>query len=236
MRIRLASCITFAAAALAGLEIQSAAAQTTAPVPPRARTGPTYTFVLNAFTVGKTRAAKIDPDYVAASVSVAGRPPTSVSAAGNAESGIYVLNLAMPNIVVGPGDVVDLSYGIFSSSASADAVAKAVKQAVSDAAQQTAAAGVDIAKALTGKSDASIRSTVGSAAKAWLSGKVGTVDLTGCDGVVAAGDHMYSGAQLAAQTSADGAISITDPNPGTGTAAACGGKSMYSVTWTIVAD
>ena len=193
---------------------------------------PTHTFILNAFTVNGTRAAHTDTDYVSASISVAGGSPTSMSMAGAAENGTYVLNLTVPNIAVAANQSVDFSYGIFSSGNAPDALAAAVEQTVGEAAQKTAAGGVAAARTSAG---ASLRSVAGSGATAWLTGKIGGVDFTGCDGPVAAGDHMFSGEQLAAQTTADGTITMTDVNSGAGAPADCG-KSMYYVTWTVIAD
>jgi hypothetical protein len=54
-----------------------------------------------------------------------------------------------------------------------------------------------------------------------------------CDGAVAGGNHVFSGAQLAAQTANGHVISGTDNNKGTNSPTGCGSNSQYYVSWTI---
>jgi hypothetical protein len=50
---------------------------------------------------------------------------------------------------------------------------------------------------------------------------------------MAAGDHIYTGAQLATKTEGGRVIAVTDDKKGTDSATECGSNSRYYVTWSI---
>ena len=54
-----------------------------------------------------------------------------------------------------------------------------------------------------------------------------------CDGPVAAGVHVFTGAELASPTLGGKVLTETDHNPGTDSPTGCGRNSNYYVTWSI---
>jgi hypothetical protein len=64
-------------------------------------------------------------------------------------------------------------------------------------------------------------------------GEVGTILFANCDGPVAAGVHVFTGAELTSMTTGGKAVTQTDHNPGTDSPHGCGGNSNYFVTWSI---
>jgi hypothetical protein len=192
-----------------------------------------YKFSLNSFKITDTRSVHEDTDYVSISVVVGKNPPvTKVKAMGDVNNGTHAVNLVIDNIAADADQPVAFTYTIINSGYDQNTIEQDLKQAVGAAATKAAAAGATAAgTAIAGPIGGDIGGVVGNQAGGWLVGKLMNIIFANCDGTVAAGSHVYSGAQLAAQTANGKIISKTDPNPGTDSPTGCGSNSMYYVGW-----
>jgi hypothetical protein len=196
-----------------------------------------YKFTLKSFKITDTRSVHEDTDYVSISVAVGQNPPvTQVKSMGNLNNGTFPVNLVIDNIAADANQAVAFAYTIVNSGYDKNSIEQALKQAVAAAATKAAVAGGTAAgTALGGPVGGDIGGVVGSQAGGWLVGKLVNIIFANCDGTVAAGDHVYSGAELAAQTAGGKVISATDKNPGTDSPTGCGSNSMYYVNWSASA-
>lgn len=196
---------------------------------------PTFTFTLNSFKITNTRSLHEDSDYASIAVAVNKNPAvTSPSKSmGNLNNGTFPVNLSLPNIGVGPNDVVAFSYAIVNSGYNSDSVEQDLKKAAAALASKAATAGAGAVGGALGGPAGSLLSMVGAEAFSWLLGELTGIIFPNCDGPVAAGNHVYTGAQLAHQTANGATLSATDNNPGTDSATGCGSNSQYYVTWSI---
>ena len=148
--------------------------------------GGAYTFTLKSFKITNTRSLHEDTDFVSMAVAVGNNAPIVLptKSMGDLNNGTFQVNLSIPNVVIGPTDKVAFSYAIVNTGYDANKVEQDLKKAV------TAAVG----KASSAAGDATI-SLVGSEAKTWLT-KLENLVFPNCDGSVAAGEHVYTEAQL----------------------------------------
>ena len=198
--------------------------------------GSLYTFTLKSFKITDTRSLHNDTDFVSIAVAVGKNPPISLptKSMGDLNNGTYQVNLSIPNINAGATDAVAFSYAIVNSGYDKNTIEQQLKKAVSDAAGKASAAGGSAAGgALGGSVGAEIGQYVGIQAGKWLIDKIEGIIFANCDGPVAAGYHVYSGAQLAHQTANGHIISATDDNKGQDSPTGCGGNSRYYVGWSI---
>jgi hypothetical protein len=196
-----------------------------------------YTFTLNSFKITDTRSVHKDSDYVSVAVAVGANPPITLPAKsmGDLNNGTFAVNLSIPNVAVPAATVVAFSYSIVNSGHAKDSVSQALQKVVSAAASKAASAGAGALGGVLGGPLGAGIATVGTAAAGWVIGKLQDIVFANCDGIVAAGDHVYTGAQLAEKTSGGKVLTVTDDNKGTDSAHGCGGNSHYFVTWSIAA-
>ena len=196
---------------------------------------PTYKFTLKSFKITDTRSVHEDTDFASIAVAVGTGTPITLPAKsmGNLNNGTYQVNLTIP-AAVADTQAVDFSYSIVNSGYDKNALEQALKSLVSDAANKGAKAGGTAGgTAVAGPVGGAIGGYVGDKAGGWAVGKLVNIIFANCDGSVAAGDHIYSGAELAAQTANGRTITITDNNPGTDSPYGCGSNSRYYATWSI---
>lgn len=86
------------------------------PIGPR-RQNSVFSFMLTSFQNPNARSLHEGIDFVSASVLVGKRPPITLSmkALGNPASGIYQVNLSIPNVEIEPHEIVTFVYGIVNS-------------------------------------------------------------------------------------------------------------------------
>ena len=196
-----------------------------------------YTFTLNSFQIDNTRSLHKDTDFVSISVAVGANPPivSPAKAMGDLNNGTFKVGLSIPNVVVQPGQAVAFSYSIVNSGYAQNTIEQDLTKWIGEAAQK--AAGIGAAKLAAAATDdattAAIANTAGSEAGGWAAGKLLNIVFADCDGTVAAGDHIFSGAQLARKTAGDRAVFTADKNPGTDSPDGCGSNSQYFVTWSV---
>jgi hypothetical protein len=194
----------------------------------------TYQFTLNAFRITDTRAPHNDTDYVAMAISVEGdraiTAPTKFME--NVNNGMHHVSQSI-HVTVKREQKVAFSYAIINynqnyllmeeslpllaAKAASDAVARARKEVPGI---------IEI--------DPRTANRVGQRAGGWvIGGGAGLFPIIDCDGSVAAGDHVFTGAGLAWRTNTGRVVSATDENAGTDSPVGCGGNSRYYVTWSI---
>ena len=202
-----------------------------APLPPTA-----YTFTLNSFKITNTRSLHLDTDYVSISVAVGANKPITLPpvSMGNINNGTYQVQLSIPDVSVAANQAVAFSYSIVNSGFNQNSLEHALNTFLTQAAEKAVTAGTAaLGTALGGPAGGSLGSVVGQESGSWAVAKLANIIFADCDGSVAGGQHVFSGAQLAAQTAARGVISATDSNPGTNSPTGCGSNSQYFVTWSI---
>jgi hypothetical protein len=202
-----------------------------------------YTFSLDSFQITDTRSLHRDTDYVSVSLAIGSAPAiTKTKAMGDLNNGTFKVGLSFDNVVVQPNQPVVFTYAIVNNGHGSQAsVEKSLQQAgtqLADKAAQAAAqaVGAEIGSVLGASIGTAAVPVVGTALGAltgWLVGEIGTVLFANCDGPVAAGVHVFSGADLAARTAGGKALTQTDHNPGTDSPHGCGGNSNYYVTWSV---
>jgi hypothetical protein len=193
-----------------------------------------YTFTLNSFRITDTRSVHNDTDFVAMAVAVGNGAPIVLPTRpmGDLNNGTYQVSMSIPNVPVGDKQAVAFSYSIVNSGYDQNAVEQALKKAVSEGAQKAAEAGAVAAAQSIGVDPATAKA-IEEAVGPSLIEKLVNVVFADCDGPVAAGKHVYSGAQLAAATANGAVLSATDNNPGIDSPTGCGGNSRYYVSWSI---
>ena len=202
-----------------------------------------YTFAIDSFTIRNTRSVHQDTDYVSASLVVGTSPPLSQSKAmGDLNNGTYSPGIAFNGIPVADDQNVVLTYAIVNSGHSNPSdVESGLKQAVSTLGSKAAQIAATVAAGAVG---AEIGGSIGTAVvpiigtalgalAGWLVTEIGSVLFANCDGPVAAGVHVFTGAQLRAQTSQGATLHSSDIHPGTDSAIGCGSNSNYVVNWSI---
>jgi hypothetical protein len=182
-----------------------------------------YTFTLNSFKITNTRSLHNDTDFVAMAVAVGSNAPIILPAKsmGDLNNGSYKVNMSIPNALVGSKQAVAFSYSIVNTGYDQNTVEQALKKAVSALAQKAAEAGAEAASTALG-GDPTTGKAIEDAVGPTLIGKLTSVIFADCDGTVAVGKHVFSGAQLAAETANGAVLSKTDNNPGTDSATGCG--------------
>ena len=186
-----------------------------------------YTFTIDSFKITNTRSVHNDTDYVSMAVVVGDNPPINVpiKSMGDVNNGVHAVNLSIPNVADPGGQRVAFSYSIVNNGHSSDTFEQALSALVSAAATKAAEAG---GGALAGPAG----EAVGSGAGAWAIGKLLGIIFADCDGPVAAADHTYSAAELAAEANGK-VVTTTDNNKGTDSPNGCGSNSQYYVTWSV---
>jgi hypothetical protein len=199
--------------------------------------GSLYTITLNSFEIAGTRSLQNDTDFVSMAVAVGRNAPITLptKSMGELSNGTYQVSLSIPNLDVSAKEAMAFSYAIFNSGYDKNAIEQTLETEVALAAKTAAAAGSRAAgEAIGAEVGQEIGNFVGSTAGGWLIEKIDRIIFDNCDGSVAAGDHVYSGAQLAYQTARGQVISATDNNGGISSPRGCGSDSHYYVTWSIV--
>jgi hypothetical protein len=202
-----------------------------------------YTFGLDSFRITNTRSRHEDTDYVSISLAVGSAPPmTKTKAMGNLNNGTFKVGLTFDNVSVGNNVPVVITYAIVNNGHGSQAdVEKSLEKAGTQLAQKAAEAaakaiGAEIGTALGASIGTAAVPVVGTALGAvagWLVGQIGGVLFANCDGPVAAGVHVFTGADLASKTSGGRVLTETDHNPGTDSPTGCGSNSDYFVTWSV---
>lgn len=202
-----------------------------------------YSFAMDSFRITDTRSAHKDTDYVSISLAVGSAAPiTKVKAMGDLNNGTFKPGVSFDNVVVDPTMPVVFNYTIVNNGHSSKAkVEQALQQAGTQLAQKAAEAaskaiGAEVGSLLgasIGTATVPIAGTALGALAGWLVGEVGTILFANCDGPVAAGVHVFTGAELASMTSGGKVVTQTDHNPGTDSPHGCGRNSNYFVTWSV---
>ncbi|MDQ2778577.1 MAG: hypothetical protein M3Y32_03360 [Pseudomonadota bacterium] len=195
----------------------------------------TYTFRLESFRITDTRSLHNDTDFVSAALHVGANPTMSLptKSMGDINNGTFKVGMEFANISVPDTTVVAFSYSILNTGFAKNDVEQAAQKAVAAAASKAAAAAAAALGGVVGGPVGSGIGIVGSNAGAWFIKKLETIIFANCDGSVAAGDHTFTGAQLAHLTSGGKAMTVTDENKGTDSPHGCGGNSHYFVTWSV---
>lgn len=193
------------------------------------------TFTLDSFKISDTRSLHKDTVYVSIAVAVGSNPAITLptKSMGDLNNGTYSVNLSIPNVKVSAAEKVAFSYSIINSGHDKDAIEQTLQKVVAGGASKVAASGAGVVGGAVGGPLGSGLAYVGTLAAGWALGKLEGILFANCDGTVAAGDHVFTGTQLARLT-ADGRVALaTDENKGTNSPVGCGGNSHYFVTWSI---
>lgn len=193
-----------------------------------------YTFTLNSFNITDTRSVHNDTDVVSIAVAVGNNPPITLPAKsmGDVNNGTHAVNLSIPNVSVAAAQKVAFSYSIVNAGHDKDSIEKALTPVAGNAANQAVDKAVEATAAYFGIDPATAK-VIGTKAGGWLGPKIANIIFADCDGSVAAGDHVFTGAALARLTNGGSPVSGTDDNKGTDSNWGCGGNSRYYVTWTV---
>ena len=204
------------------------------------------------FRINNTRSGNIfstatDTDYVGFSLTVQNKPTkTLVKSMGNLSNGAYAVDLKFSNEEASNHDKVVIAYHIVNSSkgeASATAylqqtlgkLVNAAAQALGMMPQRT------LVRRLGQRSGRRFRAAPRERSRGtwWLAGRrlLGRRILN-CDKPVAAGIHIYTGAELRRLTleerGGDGKeYGSLERNPGVNSPSGCGSNSNYDVYWTV---
>ncbi len=195
----------------------------------------TYTFRLDSFRITDTRSLHNDTDFVSAALHVGANPTMSLptKSMGDVNNGTFKLGMEFVNVSVPDTTVVAFSYSILNTGFAKNDVEQAVQKAVTAAASKAAASAAAALGGVLGGPLGSGIAIVGSKAGSWAISKLESIIFANCDGSVAAGDHAFTGAQLAHMTAGGKVMTVTDENKGTDSNHGCGGNSHYFVTWSI---
>lgn len=193
-----------------------------------------YIFTLNKIRITDTRSVHEDTDFASVALAIGnGVAQTSpAKSLGNLNNGTFTVSTSV-SAAVGATQSAAFTYTVVNSGYNANTVEQDLKKWGGEAAQKGAAAGIAAAANALLPGSGSIASSAGSVATNWAVGKLLDVIFANCDGTVAAGAHVFSGAQLAAQTAGGKVITVTDNNPGTDSPTGCGSNSHYYATWSI---
>ena len=195
----------------------------------------TYTFVLQAFRITDTRSRHEDTDFAAMAVAIAGGQTLSppVKSLGDVNNGVHAVDMSV-QLAVADNQAVDFSYSILNRGDGTPATIEGYEALIKMAADKGAIlAGSAIGNEVAGQLAGALGAYVGYLSGGWPVADALNIIFADCDGPVAGGDHMFSGAQLAAQTANGHAIQVTDDNPGVDSPTGCGSNSHYYVTWKI---
>jgi hypothetical protein len=195
-----------------------------------------FDFTIKSFQILDTRSVHKDTDFVSISVVVSNKNSITLptKSMGDLNNGTYNVNLSIPNVEVGPNDIVTFAYAIVNAGHKQDEVEQKLGTALQSAAEKALDLGAAaVGTAIAGSIGGELLSLIAQAGGAWLTGQILGIIFADCDGPVAGGSHVYSGAQLAHQTANGAVISTTDDNPGTNSPVGCGGNSHYKVSWSI---
>ena len=198
--------------------------------------GLAYTFTLNFFKITDTRSLHSDTDFVSISVAVGSKPPINPApkSVGDLNNGTYQVNMSIPDITAADTDAVAFTYAIVNSGHDKNDMETQLRSALGSAARRAAQGAASAAGYINaGNLGSVIGLYVGPMGGRWLFNEISGVVFANCDGIVAAGSHVYSGAQLNHQLADGHVITATDDNKGTNFPTGCGGNSRYYVTWTI---
>ncbi|WP_428492735.1 fascin domain-containing protein [Rhodopila sp.] len=209
----------------------------------------TFTFSLDNFQILNTRSGNIfstssDTDYASLSVTVGDNPAqVKTQSMGNLRNGTYSTTLAFNNIQVAATDNVILSYQIINSSQGETSVSAYLQQASEKIANAAVTAlattgGTALGAAISGLLQILIPvPLVGSALSAlagWLVVAGWNIAFPDCDGPVASGVHILSGAFLQSQTTNGRKYAPPPENhPGVNSPSGCGSNSNYNVSWSV---
>jgi hypothetical protein len=179
-----------------------------------------YSFAMDSFQITDTRSLHDDTDYVSISLAVGSAAPvTKVKAMGDLNNGTFKPDLSVDNVIVDPNTPIVFNYTIVNNGHSSQAkVEQALQQAGTQLAQKAAeaaskAVGAEIGSLLgasIGNAAVPVVGTALGALAGWLVGEVGTILFANCDGPVAAGVHVFTGAELASMTAGGKAVTRTD--------------------------
>ena len=203
-------------------------------------------FSLDSYTITDTRSRHKDTNYCTVSITVGDNPAvTKTKSMGDQNNGTFHPGLGVSADVPTDQSVpVVLSYVILNNGhGSPGDVEKGIRAALDALGQAGTKAATN---ALGDAVSSELGSILGTAAvplagpainalAKWLTNEVGKILFANCDGVVAAGLHIYASTDLANQTANGNKISETVSHPGTKSAAGCGGNSNYSTATTISA-
>lgn len=217
----------------------------------------TFTIGVSNIDIEATRSGSLlgtarDTDYGYVGVRVGKKPPILVPLPDvlNVKDGQY-RGWGVPEVEVQPDDVVTFTYTMVNAghgdpsqidqdlqSATQQLLDK-VADAAEDALEELADEAISEA-ALALISDAAVAELVDVAASAfvgpllglvagWLEGQITGLLFPNCDGAVAAGMHVMTGAML--QAAGEVGLGGLDLNPGSDSPGGCGGNSDYRISW-----
>ena len=184
-----------------------------------------YTFTLKSFRITDTRSVHEDSDYVSIAVAVGSNSPITVptKSMGDLNNGTYQVNLSIPNVVVPATAKVAFSYPIVNSGFDKNKIEQSLRKAASD----------NAGKAASAIGDETGGGPVATAGITAVLEEIEGVIFANCDGIVAAANHVFTGAELAQKTAGGKAYTVTDDNKGTDSPHGCGRNSHYFTTWSI---
>ena len=211
-----------------------------------------YFFALDWFRINNTRSGNIwstakDTDYVGVSLTTENGTKTLVKSVGNLTNGTYSVDLMFGGVEVPDDHKVIFAYHIINSSVgetSATAYLQQTLGTLTNAAAKAAAtaAAEDIGAAIGAALGTAIPvPLIGSALGAlagWLVGDAWGIAFPFCDGPVATGVHIYTGAELRRMMleelgGAGEQYGSLENNPGVNSPDGCGSNSNYDVYWTV---
>ena len=206
-----------------------------------------YRFSLDSFQILNTRSGNIfstskDTDYVSFGLTVNNNPTQVITQSmGDLSNGTFPTNLVFDRVISDSDNVV-LTYQITNNSvgeANATAYLRQAALLLANAAVKAIAA---VAAPVIGAEIGSLIGIaipvplVGSALGAlggWLLGSAWGITFPDCDGPVAAGVHIFTGASLRAMTANNQTFTTTENHPGVDSPSGCGSNSNYDVTWSV---
>lgn len=160
---------------------------------------------------------------------------------GNLSNGTYSTNLVFDRFIADSDNVV-FTYQIVNSSVGESDATAYLRQATLQLANAGVKALATVAAAAIGAEIGSLIGTaipvpiIGSALGAlagWLLASAWGVAFPDCDGPVASGIHMFTGASLRAMTANNQKTTETENHPGVNSPSGCGSNSNYDVTWSV---
>jgi len=223
----------------------------------------TYEFSIPQLNISNMRTGHFslkdgsDTDYAYLGVQVKGQPAqTSTVSLGDHSGGVVQVGLHA-DVVATDTDLVTFQYSVINSSngpAAATAFLEKIGSELLSAVEKadetavTKLTGIPLSGLSSQEAGALIGAQLGNivipglgsiigAVAGWFSTTIADWGWPDCDGPVAIGLRVFSGAQLRGMIQAnDGAgTSGVDDNPGTNSADGCGSNSDYQVSWSITA-
>jgi hypothetical protein len=201
------------------------------------------TFSLDSFRITETRSLHNDTDFVSVGVTVGTKAAvTQTRAMGDVNNGTYQVGLSVSADIPNDNTPVVFSYAIVNNGHSDHAtLQKELEGALTTLGNAGAKAA---ASAVGGAIGAALGASLGTAAvpiigtalgalSGWLVGEIGSILFANCDGPVAAGVRIYTGAQLMQDTAGGQKLTETVEHPGTDSPTGCGSNSVYFTTDTV---